>query len=107
MEFGGAGLMTANPHLHTDGCLIEGRGVLDDGSHYTVQANLSLEKGLYVGTANCTLKESKQPWEADLNLAVTYTKGRELEIEGSWIEAENESVSIEFEFALEVQRVDE
>jgi hypothetical protein len=89
-----------------DGCVLEGEGHIGDGSHYDFQANLLLASGHYWGSVHCVLRESRYEWESEVDLSVSYANGRELELDGEWIEAADATTNLTCSFSLELLRDD-
>jgi hypothetical protein len=85
-----------------DGLLIQLSGQIDDGSHYTAEANLPLQAGMYRGTA--TMKGSENTWseKAEVAIRTTWTDGAKWELAGEWVE-KGEGPDGDYVFAFELE----
>lgn len=74
-----------------DGLTMEGSGLLNDGSRFKFDGNLSLRRDQYEGVVNCVLRETGEDWTADVVLHASSAT----ELEGTWCEPGRWAFSVE------------
>jgi len=89
--------------LREDGILIELSGQLVDGSHYKSECNLQLRGERFVGRGTSLYRESKEMSEAHLDIVISFSKGRDLELMGTWGETTGFGGELEFGFELDLR----
>lgn len=83
-----------------DGLLIEGFGRLADSSRFQFAARLSCSGNKYEGTAECSMSESRESWQADITLSASKFAD---ELEGVWREGTASGEVVNWDMTIELR----